>query len=100
MHDLAFLPDGKTLATASGDGTVQIWDLSTGERRVLEGHVAPVFGIAVSKDGRTVASASGDGDVRLWAVVRPPTPGGLRAYLDGLSHEQLSPSVGNGAQEE
>jgi len=95
VHDLAFLPDGRTLVTGSGDGTVQIWDLDTLERRVLEGHAAPVFGIALSPDGRTIASAGGDADVRLWAVSRPPRPETLRAFLDGLSHEQLAPGIGS-----
>jgi WD40 repeat protein len=100
IHDLAFLPDSRGLVTASGDGTVQIWDLETLERRVLEGHAAPVFGIAVSADGRTAASGSGDADVRLWAIVRPPRPADLRAFLDGLSHEQLAPGIQNPAAEE
>jgi len=92
VHDLAFLDD-RTLATASGDGTVQIWDLETQERRVLEGHAAPVFGLAVSPDGRTVASASGDATVRLWAVVRPPKNADLRAFLEGLSHDRFARGI-------
>jgi WD40 repeat protein len=94
VHALQFLPDGRTLVTGSGDGTVQIWDLDTLERRVLEGHAAPVFDVAVSPDGRTIASGSGDADVRLWAIVRPPHPDTLPAFLNGLSHEQLAPGMG------
>jgi WD40 repeat protein len=95
VHDLAFLPSagGDMLASASGDGTVQIWDLESRERRVLEGHAAPVFGLAVSPDGHTLASASGDANVRLWSVVRPPKPNELRAFLDGLSHTYYAPGI-------
>jgi WD40 repeat protein len=101
IHDLAFLPnDSRCLVTASGDGTVQIWDLETLERRVLEGHAAPVFGISVSADGRSAASGSGDGDVRLWAVVRPPRPADLKTFLDGISHEQLAPGIQNPTMED
>jgi WD40 repeat protein len=90
VHDLLFVDDG-TLASASGDGTVQIWDLASHERRVLEGHAAPVFGLAVSPDGHTLASASGDASVRLWAVVRPPKPEDLRDFLAGLAHDYKAP---------
>ena len=95
VHDLAFLPSegGDLLATASGDGTVQIWDLESRERRVLEGHAAPVFGLAVSPDGHTLASASGDANVRLWSVVRPPSHADLRSFLAGLSHTYYAPGV-------
>ena len=55
------------LASASWDGTVRVWDATTGiERLILTGHVDRVTAVAFSPDGLLVASGSWDGTVRLW----------------------------------
>jgi WD40 repeat protein len=56
VTEAAFHPDGKTLFTASNDGTVRVWDLATGEerRRFLDrdGHPRD---FALSPDGKLLA---------------------------------------------
>lgn len=76
----AFNSDGTFLATAGFDGSIVIWDTSTGElQRLLEGHgarvpinvtdpsqVGRVEGLAFRPGGTELASIGWDGTLRLW----------------------------------
>jgi energy-coupling factor transporter ATP-binding protein EcfA2 len=71
VYGVAFSPDERTLATASDDRTVRLWDLSDRDQihqlgAPLTGHTNEVNGLAFSPDGRTLATTSADQTVRLW----------------------------------
>ena len=60
-------PDGRRLAAAVKDGSVQVWDLGSQEMwATVREHTAPVRAIAFSPDGRWLATASEDGTARVW----------------------------------
>jgi WD40 repeat protein len=70
VHAVAFSPDGKWLASASADGTVQTWNVATGQKALdLGGHTGQVWGVVFDRDGERLASASEDMTVKVWDFV-------------------------------
>ncbi|WP_437924642.1 effector-associated domain EAD1-containing protein [Sorangium sp. So ce291] len=64
---VALLPGGLTAISASHDGTLKQWDISSGcELRTLAGHPEPANGVAVTPDGRFAVSASEDATLKVW----------------------------------
>jgi dipeptidyl aminopeptidase/acylaminoacyl peptidase len=67
VYSVAFSSDGKTMASASADKTIRLWETATRkELRVLQGHGNAVYSVAFSPDGKSLASASADKTIRLW----------------------------------
>jgi RNA polymerase sigma factor (sigma-70 family) len=99
VEGIALPADGRTLATASRDRTVRLWDVATGrELRRLPGHEGlPGWGslrfVAFSPDGKTLASGvSPSGVVRLWDVSAGKELRKLRSPVRRwLGHAAFSP---------
>ena len=69
VYDSVFLPDGKSVVTASFDRTLKLWDLTTKQSvRTMEGHTGIILTVDVSPDGTLIASAGSDNTIKLWDV--------------------------------
>ena len=92
VNAVSFSPDGQTLASASNDNTVRLWNTATGIcRQALEGHSGWVKTVAFSPDGQTLASASYDNTVRLWDIATGVCRQALKGHSSGVSAVAFSP---------
>lgn len=67
----ALSTDGRTLAGATVDRSVELWDIEQRLMlRTLIGHKGVIRSLAFSPDGSILASASEDQTIRLWGSVR------------------------------
>jgi WD40 repeat protein/transcriptional regulator with XRE-family HTH domain len=66
VRALAFSPDEGTLASASWDCAIKLWNLESGALLWEGQHTSSVQCLAFAPDGRTLASGGDDATVRLW----------------------------------
>ena len=89
---LAFSPDGRTLATGSNDGQIQLWEVNTGRKRsTLKGHVGTVDELTFSSNGKFLASGSRDGPIIIRNANTGKRIGTLKGHARGINALTFSP---------
>ena len=68
VRSVAISPDGKTLASGSEDGTVKLWDISTGKVLTSFDHSGLITAVGFTADGRAVIGCSSDSGMKLWDI--------------------------------
>lgn len=64
---LRYTPDGRSLISASSDGTARVWDAASGaEKRCFEFDVGKMLAADVSPDGTVAAVGGATGEIIVW----------------------------------
>ncbi|XP_043925770.1 receptor of activated protein C kinase 1 [Protopterus annectens] len=67
VSDVVISSDGQFALSGSWDGTLRLWDLTTGTTtRRFVGHTKDVLSVAFSADNRQIVSGSRDKTIKLW----------------------------------
>jgi len=89
---LEFHPRGNLLATASGDGTVKIWDfVNACCAQTFAEHGQPVWDVAFHDTGDFLLSASMDHTIKLWDMNMPKSRFTFRSHVDSVNSVQFAP---------
>ena len=101
---IAYSPDSTTIATASRDSTVRLWDADTAKHKTTLKHrqgvnatlpwnhgANAVNAIAYSPDGNTIATGTQNGKVRLWDARTGRLKTKFRAHAFGIVSIAYSP---------
>ena len=95
VYRLLFSADGKTLASASADATVKLWNprKEQGEElaHTLRGHQGPVYRLAFGPQDEVLATGGKDGIVRLWLRDKGIQIDAFEGHKDEISSLAFSP---------
>lgn len=89
---VAWSPDGQRIASTSDDGTVQVWDTTTGcNVLTYTGHQGMVASVAWSPNAERIASAGQDSVVQVWDATTSKNIFSYRGHASSVTAVAWSP---------
>jgi WD40 repeat protein len=85
VEKLAFSPDSRRLVSAGADGTIRIWEATSGSFvSAVKGETGSVTALAFSDDSTYLAAGMKDGSTRIWALSSGNCIAVVRGHLDAV----------------
>ncbi|MBI5931918.1 MAG: TIR domain-containing protein [Chloroflexi bacterium] len=92
ITDCKINSQGTWIVSASGDGTLKLWDVETGQERLtLKGHTRGINCCAISPDDTWIVSGADDETLKLWDVETGQERLTLKGHTRGISCCAISP---------
>ena len=94
VRSLAVEPDNQWFASGSGDRTIKIWNMATGDLKLtLTGHISTVRGLAVSPRHPYLFSCGEDKMVKCWDLTTNKVIRHYHGHLSGVYALDLHPTL-------
>lgn len=105
VESISCSPDGLSIASASFDGTIRVWETQIGSvaPEQPQCHDGPVLAVAFSPDSQHISTGSDDRSVRLWdAETGAPICEPLRGHegkVNSVAYSPDSQSIASGSDD-
>jgi len=81
---LTFSSDASYVATGNKDGKITLYNLGTGESKLIEAHISPVRSLAFSSDSKTLFTCSDDKTINIFDVSSNNKLGSLYGHFSWI----------------